>query len=198
MTSKLIRLAGCCLLLFAAVQLAADTSVSLSSSASFSFNNSGLPYRESLDHTSTATAAVALSLPATMMFENKEARWRVPVFYAAALGSSHLVKEALKDAFGHPRPDDYRRYYAGTEEDLYRSFPSGHTTMSVTAAVFTTVLYSRKFPDSRLRIPVTASVSVSAAATGGLRIVSGSHHPKDVVAGFVLGALIGSAFAMAY
>jgi membrane-associated phospholipid phosphatase len=180
------------------IQAKAEVNISIEP-VTFTFSSSNLPYNASLDQAATAAALGSLVMPFALVSEDgTDSLWRIPVYYSAAIGTSFVLKEVLKSSFSHPRPYAYQNYYRETDEQLYDSFPSGHTTLTTTAAVFTAIVYHRAYPHSPHRFPVTASVTLLSTTASGLRLFSGSHHPKDVAAGMVLGALVGGLFGYLY
>jgi len=70
---------------------------------------------------------------------------------------------------------------AGGTDRLDSSFPSGHTAFAFTQAV----VYSHH--DHRLAIPMFTSATV----VGFSRVYLGKHYPSDVLAGAVLGIVVG-------
>lgn len=197
---KRIVIAALLLVLVSVHTSAARSEVSITVDAPhFTFYANNIAYNPGIDDTATAAALGALAMPGFLMLEDDpQAFWRVPAYYGAAVGTSFALKEVFKSTFSHPRPSSYQRYYRGSEQPLFDSFPSGHATLAATAAAFTAVVYDRSYPHSNLRVPVTFSVSVLSGSASGLRILSGSHHPKDVVAGLVLGTLVGGLFGYLY
>jgi membrane-associated phospholipid phosphatase len=105
-------------------------------------------------------------------------------FAFAAIGLAALVTAILKRLIGRARPAlmDEGGAFAFNPlawNDLYYSFPSGHsTTIGAVAAVL-----AMWFP--RAAVPLLA-VGVFLAAT---RVPAQAHYPSDVVAGFSLGFL---------
>ena len=91
---------------------------------------------------------------------------------SAGFVESGLLAFALKETIRRARPLNKN------EED---SFPSGHSTFSFTLAT----IVSHQYP--RLRVPLY----LTAIGTGFSRIYLGKHYPSDVLAGAVLGTLIG-------
>jgi undecaprenyl-diphosphatase len=71
------------------------------------------------------------------------------------------------------------------------SFPSRHSAMAFSGAVFTATLFALRYPNSRYRVPVTAGAFALAGATAALRIGSGSHFTSDVVCGALIGSAAG-------
>lgn len=78
-------------------------------------------------------------------------------------------------------------------EDRYESFPSGHTSISVTGASYICAihesidLYGGGFVE---RVPCWSAIGL-AAATGIFRIASDNHYASDVAAGAVIGVASG-------
>ncbi|HEX5616392.1 MAG TPA: phosphatase PAP2 family protein [Acidimicrobiia bacterium] len=106
--------------------------------------------------------------------------------FSAAMGiESFVTNVAVKSAFRRRRP-------VGSEQplpaDLHRpvtsSFPSGHATAAFCAA---TLLVR----DGRSRVGWYGL----AAVVGASRVYVRLHHPSDVVAGAVLGRVLGAALA---
>lgn len=93
-----------------------------------------------------------------------------------------LLYKWLKSKTLRPRPYQVRQdiHLTGTPLDKF-SFPSGHTLHAV---VFTVVALSYYPHLSFLLVPFTLMVALS-------RVVLGLHYPSDVLAGAMLGVLIG-------
>ena len=85
-------------------------------------------------------------------------------------GTNLAMTMALKYTVKEKRPDN-------SDED---SFPSGHTSTTVNSAVFMHKRYGLSYA-----LPLYAG----AIYTGYSRIHSNRHHPKDVVAGALLGTV---------
>ena len=104
---------------------------------------------------------------------------RVAISYAFVIFMSTLTVFALKSLFEVPRPEDIRFVI---EAHGY-SMPSGHTSRSFASAMFLHPLVNNgKF---RLLIWVLAAlVSLS-------RIFVGVHYPSDILAGALVGCIIG-------
>lgn len=101
-----------------------------------------------------------------------------------AHGMAAVVVQTLKHALGRARPRliHTSNMFAGPSFDSgMDSFPSGHTTASCAIAV----VVARSFP-SIAWLPYGVAALIAAS-----RIIHGSHFPADVLAGVVLGVLIG-------
>lgn len=150
-------------------------------------------YREDLDRISTYTAYTSLLLPAILLTQQQENLWDLPLAYSAAVGTAYLGKTAGKQIFRKRRPAAYINEFGIDDEDAFSSFPSGHTTMSFAASSFLTMAFMKTHRDAALAVPVTVLSWSLSSVTGFLRYASGSHTPRDVFTGAVLGSLIGAA-----
>jgi hypothetical protein len=104
------------------------------------------------------------------------------VLGGAALADSALVANLMKLATNRRRPDS-----PGADGDFWsggKSFPSGHSIMSWTAAS----VVSERYPNRPL---VRLGAYSVAAAVSLTRVTGKNHYPSDVVVGAVFGYLIG-------
>lgn len=120
--------------------------------------------------------------------------------YAGAGALSLGARFGLKALISRPRP--YMYYPNPPQKEIargkqYESFPSGHSIMAFCGASFTATAYSLKYKDSPYALPGTVLALSLAGACSTLRIASGSHFLSDVLAGAILGSLIGTASAFA-
>jgi undecaprenyl-diphosphatase len=108
----------------------------------------------------------------------------IPVVHMGIAGLvGTLLYKWLKGKTLRPRPYQVRQdiRLTGTPLDKF-SFPSGHTLHAV---VFTVVALSYYPQLSFVLVPFTLMVALS-------RVVLGLHYPSDVLAGALIGSLIGS------
>jgi diacylglycerol kinase family enzyme/membrane-associated phospholipid phosphatase len=70
------------------------------------------------------------------------------------------------------------------------SFPSGHATSIAALAGVLIVLTHKRVRERRLRVLLIAGWVALAALVGADRVFEGAHYPSDVIAGWLLGALI--------
>ena len=133
------------------------------------------------------TPLVFLSVPTT--------EWTtIAGMYAETMLFAYGFKEFAKAVFDRPRPYMYFDNFPIKEVqkgDWNSSFFSGHTTLSFAAATFTTYVFCKYKPESKWKIPVIATSYTLAAATAGLRILSGNHFATDVAVGAVVGSITG-------
>jgi membrane-associated phospholipid phosphatase len=132
---------------------------------------------------------VLAGLAAGFLLPGIAERLRGPIRKAAAIfitvAAAGLADDALKIVFGRARPyvwlagDDsgfgFFRYGA-----KFASFPSGHTTTSIAAALALSAVFPRRRPLFLL----------AALLIGLSRIVLDAHYLSDVIAGALLGAAV--------
>jgi PAP2 superfamily len=152
----------------------------------------------SLATLSTLAAGISLSLPILPISESlfskvmpEEDDMLSAAFntamYAGSLGLVYFSTEMMKNTFSRSRP------FPEESEDSYKSFPSRHTALSFAAAAFQSI-YTVYNDNSRgLAISVNVSSWSLAILTGYLRAASGEHFFTDILAGAVIGTLIGAA-----
>ena len=123
--------------------------------------------------------------------QSSQARVEDAVVYTEAVLITATITEWSKLVFRRPRPPRYTtNASAYPEADYGRSFPSGHTsTAFAAAAAYTSILHLRGEAD-RHRVEIGALFGV-ATLTGALRVKAHKHFPTDVLAGAVLGTVVG-------
>jgi membrane-associated phospholipid phosphatase len=96
----------------------------------------------------------------------------------ATVVGAHALSVALKRVVRRHRPGDLRiQVLVATPGDW--SFPSSHATSTTTAAIAYSGLLGRRYP--LLAIPVMMAS----------RVILGVHYPSDVLAGSLIGAVLG-------
>ena len=103
---------------------------------------------------------------------------------------SHLPKALIRR---------YRPYsYNNEVEDEIRSsagatlsFFSAHTSVSFASAVFLSTTFNKYNPNSNLTPYIWGTSLLIASAVGYLRYASGDHFPTDIIAGAIVGSVIG-------
>lgn len=105
---------------------------------------------------------------------------------SASLIASGLITPALKLAFGRSRPSQSADTFDFRPFSSAQSFPSGHTTQAFAVAS----VIAAHYPDQPL-------VQVSAWGVAGLvglaRSYHEAHYASDIVAGALIGSLVGQA-----
>lgn len=87
------------------------------------------------------------------------------------------------------RPEIYRSKADRSRGESWGSFYSGHTGTAFSVAVFSSLWFMEKYPNSAYVPLVWGGTLVAATAVGVMRIAAGKHFPTDVI----VGALVGSA-----
>lgn len=105
--------------------------------------------------------------------------------FACAYAVDGMIVKLLKEYFSFPRPyialDHVHVLGSGKENDDYHSFPSGH-------ASFITVLVCSLWPVLSGRVPQIGALLIFAVCWS--RIAMGMHFPADVLAGFLISAIL--------
>jgi len=117
-------------------------------------------------HVYIATCALLCAFGNEKMFETGK-------LSSAAFIESGFIAYALKKIVGRPRPLNN-----SLETD---SFPSGHVVLAYTIAT----VAGSQYP--KLRVPLY----IMAFGTAFSRVYLGRHYPSDVIAGAIIGTLVG-------
>jgi PAP2 superfamily len=118
---------------------------------------------------------LALALAGAAADRDRRRDW---LLAAAGVVGAHAASVAVKRVVRRPRPaDESVRVLVGTPSRL--SFPSAHATSTTAAAVLFSGLTGRRL------VPVLVPPMLVS------RLVLGVHYPTDVLAGSVLGAVVG-------
>ncbi|PKW13104.1 phosphatase PAP2 family protein [Saccharopolyspora spinosa] len=118
---------------------------------------------------------------------------RLAVLVAPLLagGAAWVAAGLVKDVFQQDRPCRAMTIPGGTVENCADvsiwSLPSGHSATAAAVAVALAMLWRR----------ITAIVVLLALLEGFSRIFVGVHYPHDVLAGYLLGAVLGAASVFA-
>jgi membrane-associated phospholipid phosphatase len=124
--------------------------------------------------------------------KNTTALFTYGIMYLEAFMLTHGTKDILKNTVKRNRPYSYfGPVPSGMEDDYYKSFPSGHTSLAFMSAGFLTSILLKDYPASKWKAPVII-ISYSMAATVAVsRVLSGSHFLTDVIAGAAIGSIYG-------
>ena len=116
------------------------------------------------------------------------------VMYGETVGLTLGLSQVLKALIARPRPYLHNPDPAIGNElrrnaDSWRSFPSGHTAMAFAAAVQMGMVEDRLHGGNSGWV-WSAGLGV-ATLTGCLRYAAGKHYPSDILAGAILGSVVG-------
>ncbi|WP_267243349.1 phosphatase PAP2 family protein [Streptomyces sp. PR69] len=135
----------------------------------------------------------ALTLAAAVWLWARRERLLAGWFAAtSALGTA--VQQSLKSAVGRERP----RWADPVDSAEYAAFPSGHAMSAAVACGLLVWLLRREGVRGRPWVWCAAAAAVSVAGVGFTRLYLGVHWPSDVVAGWLLGALLAGLAAVSY
>lgn len=147
----------------------------------------------------TSYGGIALfGIGSAIIGKGKGENWKVGLLFGEAIVLNAGLTELAKNVFRRPRPYLYGTYLSIAEKDDmgkegWRSFWSGHTSNTMCAAVFFSTVFSDLYPDSKFRLPVWIGAVGLAAYTGVLRYQAGKHFPTDIIAGGIIGSVLGYA-----
>ncbi|MBB3946301.1 membrane-associated phospholipid phosphatase [Rhizobium skierniewicense] len=119
--------------------------------------------------------------------------WRSLLYFFLTIGTASILVHALKFVIGRARPEllvEMGAYSLTpfTGDNLYESFPSGH---SAAAGAF--------FGAFLMLMPRFRFVFIGLALVIGVsRVIVGAHYPSDVAAGLLLGTWTAMAFAFIF
>lgn len=117
--------------------------------------------------------------------------WRHGVIGAAVIGIASVGVEIVKAILARARPDILDPLVV--EHGF--SFPSGHSTLSMTAYGVLAVLVMRTRLPRGVRGAVVVALGTLVALIGLSRVWLGVHYPTDVLAGWTTGALVVAGYA---
>ena len=117
--------------------------------------------------------------------------WRHGVLGAAVIGATTLGVELVKTVVARARPEILEPVLV----ERGFSFPSGHATLSMTAFGILAVLIGRSRIPTGAKIVIEALAAAIIGLVGLSRVWLGVHHPIDVLAGWVAGAVVVVLFA---
>ena len=117
--------------------------------------------------------------------------WRHGVIGAAVIGIAAVGVELVKAVMARARPDILDPIVV--EHGF--SFPSGHSTLSMTAYGILAVLVMRTRLPRGARAAVVVGLGMLVALIGLSRVWLGVHFPTDVLAGWTTGTLVVAGYA---
>ncbi|MEL7304393.1 MAG: phosphatase PAP2 family protein [Myxococcota bacterium] len=126
---------------------------------------------------------------------NSDRRWndfgRDSLVIGQAVGVNALLTVAAKAAFRRSRPTHYVEGSDLSRVQERFSFPSGHASVTASAATAYATTFALRHPDSRWRFAVIGGAAAWSATTAYARVAAGRHFYTDVLAGLLLGTTVG-------
>lgn len=119
------------------------------------------------------------------LLDNERAKTVAMDAFASSLVSAGMITATLKVVVGRNRPNEEEGAYRFKPFGSDHSFPSGHTTQAFSLASVIAEHYDERWID-------ITSYGI-ATLVGLARIEQEAHFPSDVVAGAVIGILVGKA-----
>ena len=110
------------------------------------------------------------------------------------LGATYLATLVIKMAVARPRPLTYNGTFDKAERfsgSARLSFPSGHASLAFASASVLAVMLSQRFDDHPGAVLGIAGAYLAAGTTATARVLAGKHFLTDVIAGAVLGTVMG-------
>jgi membrane-associated phospholipid phosphatase len=108
---------------------------------------------------------------------------------------SGAVNQVVKMGVARPRPYMYREDDGSglrkNNADDYRSFYSMHTSTVFSVLTGAAFIFSKRYPDSRLRWLVWTFALSGGATVAALRVGAGKHFYTDVITGAAAGCAVG-------
>lgn len=107
---------------------------------------------------------------------------------------SQGIKETIKVSVRRIRPMAYNPdapIEERTNEDIRKSFFSGHTSSAASNMFFMAKIFSDFYPESKWKPLVWGIAATVPAYTGYLRYQAGKHFPTDIITGYIIGGAIG-------
>ena len=105
------------------------------------------------------------------------------------LSLNGLITNLVKITSNRERPKYRFNSIKEKSNETYKSFFSGHTSTAFSIGISNAIILSKQFPKHSTKIWF-ASTSIAAAA-GYLRIASDEHYASDIIAGSIVGSIVG-------
>ncbi|MFV0368899.1 MAG: phosphatase PAP2 family protein [Hyphomicrobiaceae bacterium] len=108
------------------------------------------------------------------------------ILLTTSMVGAAILNSILKVAFDRARPP----YISSSVNVETASFPSSHAMLSTVLYILLAAIAAREFADRRVGTALLSMGAGIAIAVGASRIYLGAHWPSDVLAGWLLGALV--------
>jgi len=152
------------------------------------------PFTE--DHTGDVLLYTAYLLPISFLAygETKNDFLDLALIYGEVLLIQTSITGIVKGTVERTRPFVYdidTPISEKTSIDARISFFSGHTSMTAAVSFFTAKIFTEYIDDNSAKILIWSGAILLPAVTAILRVNTHWHFPTDVMAGYVVGALVG-------
>ncbi|ELP94103.1 phosphatidic acid phosphatase type 2 domain containing protein 1B, putative [Entamoeba invadens IP1] len=144
-------------------------------------------------------ASLALPTVFIVLFSRKRGNKTYLITVLICFWFSFALNEFLTNIFklfaGRPRPNFYAVYDAGDQADAYKSFPSGHSSMTFCAMMFLSLLLCGEFKvfsgsGSLLKVVMCISPLILAGFVALTRTRDYFHNFDDILGGVLIGSII--------
>ncbi len=139
-------------------------------------------------------STVSLPLSLLLIDDAKTDLQSIGIMYLETLALTYGITNLTKNLTQRYRPYAYRSDVSLSEKlslDTKKSFFSGHTSVAFASAVFFSTVYSEISSNESSKTLVWVGSLTLASTVGLLRYFSGKHFPTDIIAGAVVGSLVG-------
>ncbi len=155
-------------------------------------------YSPDLSLVSDVLLVSTLSLPLTFLFfdETQTDLKTIGIMYLETIAITNGLTNLTKNLTQRFRPYAYNSSVPmdkKLDSDTKKSFFSGHTSIAFASAVFFSTVFSESKSNEKLNNYVWIGSLSLAGSVGLLRYFSGKHFPSDIIAGALVGSLIGYA-----
>ena len=155
-------------------------------------------FSEGMSAASDIVVVVALASPFALLLDKSvRGDWRtLTVMYAETMALAIILPALGKSAVERNRPYVYNPDAPLDEKvkrDARSSFFSRHATMAFASGVFLSTAFNDYYPHSRSKSRILAGSLLGATVVGVMRYESGMHFPSDIIAGAIVGSVIGYA-----
>lgn len=152
------------------------------------------PYTE--DHAGDVLLYTAYLLPISFLAygETKNDILDLTLMYGEVLLIQTSITGIVKGTVQRTRPfayDNETPIEKKTSTDARISFFSGHTSMTAAISFFTAKVFTEYIEDNTAKILIWSGAVILPAAVAISRVNTNWHFPTDVMAGYIVGALVG-------
>lgn len=153
-------------------------------------------YSKKLSQISDILVISSISLPLSFLLidETQNDITSIGILYLETLSITYGITNFTKNFTQRYRPYAYNSNVPLAEKldlDTKKSFFSGHSSTAFASVIFFSTIYSEYTSDEKSKKLVWAGSLTLASSVGLLRYFSGKHFPTDIIAGAIVGGLIG-------